>query len=620
MPTADRTWVHQAIRAIEADTHRTGTTPLRLFPLPADWGIRLYLKDETVQPTGSVQHRTARSLIRFGLANGDIGPGTTLVRAGGDTTAAALAYFARLLDLDFVAVVPRDTPAAVLDLIRRHGGRLHPADSVSAAAIDLGTRPHWYVLDGRPEFGLDDLFDQLALEPHPEPTWLVLGADATTVSAPVGRRLRLQQRPTLIAATVDAPLVDEVVTVSDSLGAALRLIERMRRAGQEGSVVALISDEPAPPLTPRATSAIPTLVGDDPLAALGTLRDDVRASTLALDDLVLRPVDERGLSRTDRLRIALRVAQVNDHRELAAHWTAELGGDAGPVGDPSHWAGLGPRAAGILAHAEQMALDPRDLGRDDVHLLGDLGLDAPQTVAVAQVVAYVSYLVRLLRGLAALDENPDTTPAPPRVVGSEPQLAASEPPHFTATLRPDETEFPVYRWDPWVPPARVPGVEPGSDSRTPAKWSPFYLTLLHDPAVLAERTALYNAIMTGSPGVAGALGRADRELAALGTSLVTGCEYCASVHGRRQIQLSGDTGTSVLLAQKGPSVLGDPLQQAVVALAAHTATTPPTVGAGDVTALREAGLGDDAIRDALAVAAMFAWANRLMMTLGEAVL
>ena len=45
------------------------------FPLPAAWGIDLYLKDESTHPTGSLKHRLARSLFLYGLCNGWIDEG-----------------------------------------------------------------------------------------------------------------------------------------------------------------------------------------------------------------------------------------------------------------------------------------------------------------------------------------------------------------------------------------------------------------------------------------------------------------------------------------------------------------------------------------------------------------
>ena len=54
-------WTSTAIALLEADANRSADTHLHLFPLPAEWGIDLYLKDESVHPTGSLKHRLARS-------------------------------------------------------------------------------------------------------------------------------------------------------------------------------------------------------------------------------------------------------------------------------------------------------------------------------------------------------------------------------------------------------------------------------------------------------------------------------------------------------------------------------------------------------------------------------
>jgi cysteine synthase A len=47
-----RKWVEEAVRRIDADANRSADTHLHVFPLPAEWGIDLYLKDESVHPTG----------------------------------------------------------------------------------------------------------------------------------------------------------------------------------------------------------------------------------------------------------------------------------------------------------------------------------------------------------------------------------------------------------------------------------------------------------------------------------------------------------------------------------------------------------------------------------------
>jgi len=80
-------------------------------------GISLYLKDESVHPTGSLKHRLARSLVLYGLCNNWINEDTTLVEASSGSTAVSKAYFARLLHLPFVAVMPASTVREKIELM-----------------------------------------------------------------------------------------------------------------------------------------------------------------------------------------------------------------------------------------------------------------------------------------------------------------------------------------------------------------------------------------------------------------------------------------------------------------------------------------------------------------------
>ena len=118
----DRAWVERAIRRVEADANRSADTHLHVFPLPPEWGIDLYLKDESVHPTGSLKHRLARSLVLYGLVNGWIREDTALVEASSGSTAVSEAYFAGLLGLPFITVVPRSTSPEKIALIERFGG------------------------------------------------------------------------------------------------------------------------------------------------------------------------------------------------------------------------------------------------------------------------------------------------------------------------------------------------------------------------------------------------------------------------------------------------------------------------------------------------------------------
>ena len=81
-----RAWVTEAIRRVEADANRSADTHLHPFPLPPEWGIDVYLKDESVHPTGSLKHRLARSLFLYALTSGWIVEGTTVVEASSGST------------------------------------------------------------------------------------------------------------------------------------------------------------------------------------------------------------------------------------------------------------------------------------------------------------------------------------------------------------------------------------------------------------------------------------------------------------------------------------------------------------------------------------------------------
>jgi len=153
------------------------------------------------------------------------------------------------------------------------------------------------------------------------------------------------------------------------------------------------------------------------------------------------------------------------------------------------------------------------------------------------------------------------------------------------------------------------------ESTPTAKTSPYYLLLVQDVDVLRERSRLYNAIMYGPRG----LPRADRELAAVAVSRVNGCVYCASVHIQRYIQLTKRPELMQRLVEEGVETELAPRERAIVDFAVKLTRQPGALTAEDVAPLRHIGLSDQEILDLTHVIAMFAWANRLMQTLGEPV-
>ena len=61
----------------------------------------------------------------------------------------------------------------------------------------------------------------------------------------------------------------------------------------------------------------------------------------------------------------------------------------------------------------------------------------------------------------------------------------------------------------------------------------------------------------------------------------------------------------------------DPRRSAMVAYAARLTVAPAAIGPADAAPLRAQGLSDGDILDLTNAVAMFAWANRLMQSLGK---
>jgi cysteine synthase A len=202
-----REWANEAVRRLDADANRSADTHLHGFPLPTEWGIDLYLKDESVHPTGSLKHRLARSLFLYGLCNGWITERTTVVEASSGSTAVSEAYFARFLGLPFVAVMPTSTSPEKIALIEAQGGACHLvedprtmvteaqrlADECGGHFLDQFTYAEratdWHGNNNIAE----SIFKQMALERHPVPTWVVMGAGTGGTTATIGRYARLRQ-------------------------------------------------------------------------------------------------------------------------------------------------------------------------------------------------------------------------------------------------------------------------------------------------------------------------------------------------------------------------------------------------------------------------------------------
>jgi len=199
-----RAWVAAAVRRIEADAQRSADTHLIRVPLPAVLGVDLYLKDESTHVTGSLKHRLARSLFLYALCNGWLCEGTTVIESSSGSTAVSEAYFARLVGLPFVAVMPATTSTEKIDLIEKQGGTCHLIKDPStiydvSRRLAVETGGHYMDQFTHAERATDwrgnnniaeSIFAQMSLEEHPIPEWVVVSAGTGGTSATIGRFVR----------------------------------------------------------------------------------------------------------------------------------------------------------------------------------------------------------------------------------------------------------------------------------------------------------------------------------------------------------------------------------------------------------------------------------------------
>ncbi|MET7426448.1 pyridoxal-phosphate dependent enzyme [Dactylosporangium sp. NPDC005555] len=209
----DRRWAQRALARLRREAAAAPPVVLRRYPLPSSWGVSLYFRDESRSATGSLKHRMVRRLVEDAVAREEIRQDTTVVEAAAGNTAVAAAYFAQLIDVPFVAVVPGKTAQSKRERIEGYGGRCHAFDPPAgiydeaarlAAELDghyldhFARAPHVEDWRGQDSVGAGLLAQVTAEEGRP-PAWAVVGVGTGTTSAALGRHIRYHDLPTRLA-------------------------------------------------------------------------------------------------------------------------------------------------------------------------------------------------------------------------------------------------------------------------------------------------------------------------------------------------------------------------------------------------------------------------------------
>lgn len=358
-------------------------------------------------------------------------------------------------------------------------------------------------------------------------------------------------------------------------------------------------------------------------------RAKVVAATQASYELLLAP-ELDGLALAERLLVALYIARQSDSATLTAHYQAALQAlDLSPAqqaaldGAAPEALAADTRLQAMLRFTHLLALRPVEGDREALLRLPAAGLSTPEVVALAQLIAFAAYQVRVVAGLQALSALEQAGGAVATAAATEAEAPFVHPHHLPKPGEPlhiNGFTSATLGWKAWLPVVQLEQATPAQiavleASHPTAKSSDYYLSLVHQPRILEERSAVFNAIMYAP----GGMSRAERELASAVVSRVNHCVYCASVHAQRFEQLAkrNDVIAQVFTEPQGAGTTAR--ERAIVQASIDLTAQPGQFGAAQLQPLRQAGLSDLEIVDWMHAVAIFAWANRLMLNLGEAV-
>jgi alkylhydroperoxidase domain protein len=311
----------------------------------------------------------------------------------------------------------------------------------------------------------------------------------------------------------------------------------------------------------------------------------------------------------ERLLLAENVARWHGDSQLASHYAERLNAL------PDH--GNTARLESALDHGERLSFKPASATAAHLQALQQAGWSLDAIVTLSQLIAFVSFQTRQLRSYRLIGGHSVEN-------ASDRKIAAGYWRHDgkTHSGRSAPTVFTQAElgWEPWIPSKKLEEFDAEQQAilaRFGHTDSDYFRLLGRNLPVLEQRTLTDKGIFYTS----GGLPRKEREIAATVASKINGCIYCASVHSRKASQLSKQTEDVQRLIDTAPGgILSEgqsPRWQAQIDFAAALSATPPTANSAHIARLREEGLSTLEIVDLAQSTAFFAWANRLMLTLGE---
>ncbi|NLC35241.1 MAG: peroxidase-related enzyme [Alcaligenaceae bacterium] len=372
---------------------------------------------------------------------------------------------------------------------------------------------------------------------------------------------------------------------------------------------------------------IDQILGIGPGDALHTLRharNKVVQATQAFHELAFHAPGLSAIQRQDRFLVAALLADATGPEALATLYREQLTALQPSSDHVDVLAGRQSSSAALNALADytrSLAIHPSTANREALLGLVAAGWSVPEIITLAQVIGYVSYQTRSIIGLKALQEAADITTGP----GAESKDTGDfiHPAHLPPPGQIFEIEGftnATLDWESWLPTQEASALTEDQKrildtSHPKARESDYYMLLIQAPELLEQRSLVFNALMYAPGGAS----RAERELASTAVSRVNGCVYCASVHAQRFEQLTKRNDVIVQLFEAPLTAGTSARERAIVQMSIALTQTPATFGNEQIQPLLSSGVTPEQIRDIIGSAAIFAWANRLMLNLGKEV-
>jgi CMD domain protein len=154
------------------------------------------------------------------------------------------------------------------------------------------------------------------------------------------------------------------------------------------------------------------IADDSPVGQLRASRDVTFNAAAGSYRALITPDDPGGLTYSERDAIAYRIALIEQSPAVSQHHRQRLI-TAGATADhleaieqfPQGSDRLDPHLVAALTHSDLLTRSPRDASKDEIAALKAEGFSTRDIISLSQLIAFVSFEVRLLSALRILGEE-----------------------------------------------------------------------------------------------------------------------------------------------------------------------------------------------------------------------